>query len=220
MVRKEKFSLVMKKVLFFLFLIFSVYSYADAGYSYRFYVKIKVKKGYVNGYIYHSSYEKYDQDVLLINYLKKTSFNNKVNLYTDIKTVKIKDFIVDFVIKDSGIILSLNNNLQIEKEETLIYNGDERLIQLNYDEYDLVKSYIPNADFIYNENLSENCTYILLSWNELKNLSIHKSEMENKLNYFSKDLEKYNVDINNYIQAKKNDLLKNNILLISYCSVL
>jgi len=195
-------------------------SYADAGYAYRFYVNVEINGENINGYLYHGSYQKYEEGSLLLDYLKKTSHNGEVNIYKEIRTVNLTYFNVDFTLNNSEFVLNLNQDIGIEIVEVLLYNGDERLIKINKEEFDLLKFTKPIVEDIYDEKISENCSYILLSWNESSNLKKKKNEMISELLLFQKDIINFSKNLNKYISSKKQALLPEKVLLINYCSVL
>jgi hypothetical protein len=210
----------MKKFLFLIGIFYSMLSHANAGYAYRFYVNVEVNGENIKGYLYHGSYEKYDEGILLLDYLKKTSHNGEVHIYKEIRTVNLAYSNIDFTLKNSEIIVNLNQDIGIEIIETLLYNGDDRLIKISKEEFDLLKCTKPIIEVVYDEKISENCSYILLSWNESSNLKKQKNEIINKLFLFQKDIIHVSKNQNKYIASKKEALLSDKVLLINYCSVL
>ena len=209
----------MKQYLVIILFFISLNSFADAGNAYRFNLELISKKGdTLYGYFYHYTYDKYDKynDDGFKKFIKKDS----ISIYSFITTMSIETQTIDFTTKKFKKEVSINDFERIRVTEYLNFIIGEKLIELNQVEFDLIQTYPPKYELIYNEKVAENCNYILMSWKHKLDLSEYKKEISKNINALSISLTKNYDTLNDYISFKKIELLKNKVLLINHCRAL
>ena len=195
----------MKKSLIFIFLLVSLSSFADAGNAYRFNLTLVSNSGdTINGYIYHYTYKKFEQTNLKDKRFKEFIDKDTVTLYSSISKVTIGELSLDFTKNEFKKTINLINYSQIGINDFLDFGVRDRLFELSDTEYDLIKINQPKSVAIYNEKYAENCSIILLTWNNNIKLSAHKTEISEKIESFSDNLGKHNDELNNYYIQKRN----------------
>ena len=190
---------------------------ADAGFAYRFHISIISEKGEtINGYFYHYSYDEYDNDNAFKDYIKKDT----INLYTNIQTLNIGNTIIDFSTSNYKKPIDLKNFGDVRVNEYLNFAIGDRLIDLTSSEFNLIKTQQPQSQILYNEKVAENCIYLLLTWNNDKDLSNHYKEINEKLIFLGENVVQNQYEFYDYLKLKKEKLQDDGILLINYCSAL
>jgi|GEM_PF-6572828 len=209
----------MKKLLVIFFLISTTCSFADAGNGYRIYLQMASKNSdTINGYIYHYTYEEISNRYELINKgLNKYIKNDTISLYSLIATVSLGEINVDFTTDKYKKKVALKDYDRIFIMEFLDFGPVNRLFELKENEFKLIELNPPMFEKLYNENVAENCWYILMSWDEKPNLSKFADELNEKLVIYGKDVIKNQYQFHDYLNLKKDEYLQNNILLINYC---
>lgn len=209
----------MKKLLVIFFLISTTCSFADAGNGYRFYLQMVSKNSdTISGYIYHYTYEEISNRYELINEgLNKYIKNDTINLYSLIATVSLGEINVDFTTDKYKKKVALKDYDRIFIMEFLDFGPDNRLFELKENEFKLIELHPPMFEKLYNENVAENCWYMLMSWDEKPNLSKFADELNEKLVIYGEDVIKNQYQFHDYLNLKKEEYLQNNILLINYC---
>jgi len=210
------------RVLFFIILSFSFFkSFSDAGNAYRFYTEVTLKnETKITGYIYHYTYDEFNKNEdLLIPFLKK-DYKKDITLYPHIISTNIGIRTLDFSIKKNKKNITLDEIENINVYELLIFVVGDKLIELSVKVFDLIKTYPPNFKIIHDDIFSGNCFHLLISWN--KKSSFNKIEKD-----FSTFLNKRTItssieieSIDSFLEAKKEELFKQQILLINYCEAL
>jgi len=210
----------MKRILFILLLFISTYSFADAGYAYRFHLTLQSEDTEsIDGYFYLYTYKKciYEDGMSFKEYYEG---KNEIVLYTHILTINSGSTILDFTHEDYKIKIDLNDFWRIRINEFVDFGNTDRLFELSTDELNLIKGHEPKAILIYNEKFSENCSIMLLTWNDNIQLSSHKSEISNKIKSYEEDFAKHNDELNAFFSKKKKLLLDEGILFIFHCDAL
>ena len=212
----------MKKIILIILICLSTKIFADGGHSYRFFVDVKMNDLYFSGYIYHHSYNEYDDKMLLSDYLKKELPNKKVKLYKQIKTLPLGNN-YDFSDKDEVTSFNLTANIVIKNKEILKFYNTDRLKLVTKKEYDLIKNNLPKYVNLIPENVlfEENCSIIFFSWKNKRLIGKEVKKAINRLVFLSKKINKYK-ELNSkefwqYYNNKKKELLeKEVIMLITY----
>ncbi len=211
----------MKKIYITVFVLFSISSFADAGNAYRFFAKITLKNtDTLTGYFYYYSYSEYNKLESTGESFKKFIEIDSIDIYPFISTVSIGEKNLDFSLNSSKIKINVVDIIDIRIHEYLEFPVGDRIIELNKVEYDIIKTYPVTYKVIYNEKIAENCSYVLLYWNDEVNLINHKEEISKKLIEFSEDMMKNHTFFYKYLDTKKLELLNNKILLIFDCDAL
>jgi hypothetical protein len=200
----------------------ALFSYADAGNIYRFNLELESKSGErLNGYYYHYSYDKYDENTDYGKRLENLLNKNSITIYTLIQTKNLGELQLDFTSNNYKIEIDLNN---FKKIRIINYSEPEvyhPLVELSPKEFLLIGRKNPEIEFIYNQKIAENCNYILLCWNSKTDLSKHKKEISHELSLFSKNLSSTQNRMHKYLSLKKEELLNRySILMINHCSAL
>ncbi|CAM1349437.1 hypothetical protein [Tenacibaculum crassostreae] len=216
----------MKRLLFFTLFFLSVKTFADAGYAYRFYIKAEVERNKIEGYLYHYSYEKYDETKGFYNYLKETSYRNDFKIHKKITTINL-GLNYDFVIKDSDIKLSFSQVENLELVDYLCFPSGDRLIELTKKEFELISCFKVSYKVVMTEgeiSFAENCSYVIISLRDVDSLSKRKKTVKKLINDKIKKLRGVEGEIDggyyNYYNQLRGKLLEEKILLISICSAL
>lgn len=208
----------MRFIIVIFLLISTANSFADAGNSYRFYLELISKNSdTINGYFYHYSYEDYNQyvhfDEAFKNYVKKDS----INLYSFISTVSIGNKNIDFTTQEYEMIVSLDDFDSIRISEFLNFGPVDRLKIISQAELSIINLQSPTSmEFNYN-NVNENCSFILLTWDSNSDFLKYMLEINSKMKKFGEDVEKNEIEFYEYLNLKKTELLDNKILIINYC---
>jgi len=211
------------RIFFFFILSFSFFkSFSDAGNAYRFHTEVTLKdETKITGYIYHSSYNEYNRyvDSNLINFLKKDHIKS-IALYTHIVPTDVQNRVLDFSSIEFKRVFNLDEIDTIRVHDTLQFEVGDKLIEFSAKEFDLIKAHPPNFKIIHNDNFSENCFHLLISWN--KKSSFNKIEKD-----FSAFLNKRTItssieleSIASFLKTKKEEFFNQQILLINYCEAL
>lgn len=232
MVRKESNSMkkTVRILVLFIFLKVSYKSYADAGFAYRFFIEITDKAGEKNkGYFYFVSWEEYQKEKRLIDFVKENSNLKELEIYSNILTLYIQESDLDFTDKTSGLKIMMSAIENIHIIEVLSYPPGERLILLNKEELNIVYKEGINYSSVYFKDyetiVAENCTDILLS-------AKTKKELDAEAKLFSERLRKKVEELNNslemgngdeyfkFFQLEKKKLLKKGIVVFTIWQVL
>ncbi len=199
-------------------LISSVSSFADAGNGYRFYLQLISKDSdTINGYLYHYSYEDYNQfehfDEAFKSYIKKDS----INLYSFISTVSIGNKNIDFTTPNYEMTLSLDYFDSIRISEFLNFGTSDRLKIVSQAEFSIINTQPPTSMELNYKNVDENCSHILLTWDSNSGFLKYALEINSKMKKFGEDVQKNRIEFYEYLNLKKGELLDNKILIINYC---
>ncbi|NQY29859.1 MAG: hypothetical protein HRT69_10345 [Flavobacteriaceae bacterium] len=210
------------RILFFIILSLSFFkSFSDTGNAYRFYTEVTLKnETKITGYIYHYTYNEFNKNEdLLIPFLKK-DHKKDITLYPHIFSTNIGIRTLDFSIKKNKKNITLSEIETINVYELLIFDVGDKIIELSEKEFNLTTTSSPYFKNVYNEKIAEHCYYLLISWNkanlinqEITILSNSLEELVNSVNY------NYQM-LNIYLNSKKEELIKKDILLINYCEAL
>ncbi|MBV7269829.1 hypothetical protein [Winogradskyella luteola] len=209
----------MKKFLSVILLMLSFSLFADAGYAYRFHLNLQSEKGEtINGYFYLYTYKKFNNefDASFKNFVVK----DEIALYSHIVTINIGSTILDFTNNDFKTQIKLKDYLRIRINEFVDFGNTDRLFELSPEKFKIIKTTKPKSTSIYNEKYAENCSLILITWNDDSDLLEHRAEISEKIKSFEEDFTKYNNELNAYFQGKKKELLKKGILFIFHCDAL
>ncbi|MDD7914688.1 hypothetical protein [Polaribacter ponticola] len=217
----------MKKIILIILISISTNLFADAGYAYRFFINVDVAGENLIGYVYHYSYEKFQQNEDFYSYLKRTSSKNEINIYKNIKTLSF-GINYDFTVKDSEVKINFLKNKSIRISEYLSFTPSYRLIKLNEKEFRIINQKGINYIFINKEGeediFSENCSDILITTDEITQLNQEKEKIKPLLVKKVKELrtikgQKEEPYFKYYSKLQK-EFLDKNYLLISVCSAL
>ena len=183
-------------------------SFADAGDAYRFNLVLISNTGEtIHGYYYHYTYDSFDKSIHRGNQFKTFIKKENIEVYTTI----------DFTTNAFKKTVNLNNIDRIFIGDYLDFSPQDRLIELSEEEFKIVELRNPDSALIYNMEVAENCSYVLLTWQSNSKLSNHKKEIYQKyLELLTLSNEEKSV-FWNYINLKKQQLLEENILLINTC---
>ncbi|WP_034043722.1 hypothetical protein [Wocania ichthyoenteri] len=208
----------MKKLVVFILLFISNISFADSGNRYRFFVQlISQDLDTINGYYYHNSNSDYIPtkhfDRGFINFIKK----DNIALYSYISSVNIGNTNIDFSTSKYKKIISLDKIIRIRVKEYSHVSTTNRIQELALEEFNLIKLHPPNYVVLHKEKIVKNCSLVLITWNEKSILSKPSKEINNKLSFFEKDIEKYQNDFRKYTKNKRLELVKKGILLTYFC---
>ena len=207
----------MKKIVLILFLFVSCYSFADAGYAYRFHLNLVSEKGdTLNGYYYLYTENEFRRNNDFKEYLGK----DIITLYSSISTISIGNLALDFTKTEFKKTINLSDYWKVSINDYLDFGVTDRIFELTDAEYDLIKINQPNSVGIYNENYAENCSTILMTWNKDTELLNHRNDISEKIKSFEDDFTKHNDELSNYFKEKKESLLNKGILLIFHCDAL
>ncbi|WP_179022322.1 hypothetical protein [Winogradskyella forsetii] len=210
----------MKRILIVLFLFLSYSSFADAGYAYRFHLNLQSEnKESISGFFYFYTYKKFNCGY---NKSFKEFYEGKdeIILYSNIITLNVGTLILDVTHKDYKTKIKLSDFWRVDINEFVDFGNTDRLLELSTDELNLIKGNKPKSTSIYNKKYAENCSLILLTWNDNTELLEDKNEISEKIKSFEENITKYNDELNNYLRDKEKSLLNKDILLISHCDAL
>lgn len=213
----------MKRVLIVLFLFFSISSFADAGYGYRFSIKaILQNNDTISGYIYVYSWEKYEGFGNLESFLNKNVPNHNLSIYPHVVTTTTNLITLDFALSDSEYNIKLKDIVKINEFDIVNFGGGTfRLKELSEAEFKLIKIGKPysNAYNIY--DLTEYCHLLVLDWKVpidkdlvkdlYKKLKAKKLELGNNLEGDRGNL------FYDYFNQLKQELIDKGVLMIMYC---
>ncbi|MCB0399309.1 MAG: hypothetical protein KDD26_06710 [Winogradskyella sp.] len=210
----------MKRILIVLFLFFSISSFANAGYAYRFHLNLQSENGeMINGYFYLYTEKKFINEYNG-NFKEYYEGKDEIILYTNVITINLGALILDFTNEDNKTKIKLSDFWRIEINEFVDFGNTDRLFELSTDELNLIKGNKPKSTSIYNEKYAENCSIILLTWNDNVELLEDKNEISEKMKSFEEDFTKYNDELNHYFRNKKKALLNKGVLLIFHYDAL
>lgn len=212
------------RILFLLLCFLSTSSiFADTGYAYRFNIEVTLNNSEkINGYIYVYSWEKYESNDNLHQFLLKNVPNQQLKIYPHIITV-ISDFLnLDFTLKNSKRSYNLNEISKLKNFDFLSFGGGTfRLKELSETEFKLIQTNKPYSKTLNVYNLVEYCHLVFFDWKNPINKSTIE-EIKNKLKLKKEELEN-NLEGENssqfyrYFNELKSKLIDENILLIMYC---
>ena len=176
----------MKTFLAILFFMFSIPNmFADAGNTYRFSVVVVTKSSdTISGYIYFGSSKEFDVQKYgndLKSYFLEAKSMDSTAIYPFISSYKLGFSDVDFAVKQSKKVIAFKNISTIYYSDVLEYPVGERLIELEPKEMELLKFHQPNVELIYNASYSEISTFVIVSWENDKNLQEIKKTISKKL---------------------------------------
>lgn len=206
-----------------LLLLFSINSFADAGYGYRFYVQLELNNSEKKqGYIYVSSWDEYKDFGNLKKFIEINSPSKELHLYPNIATVNSDFLNIDFVIENSYTKIDVEEIEVARETEVLDFGGGEyRLKEITQKEFDLIKVKKPYSNHLSLYEILNYCHLIFYSWDKpieqemvndvFNRLKYEKSKLGNSLEGSNGD--KFYI----FFENLKKTMLKNNILLIQYC---
>lgn len=213
----------MKKIALIIFLFISSYSFADAGYGYRFSVKVILQNtDTVSGYIYVYSWDKYESFGNLESFLNKNVPNQKLNIYPYIVETTNELITLDFAVSGSKFNINLEDIAKISEIDFLSFGGGTyRLKELSKTEFNLIKIGKPFSSTINIYDLAEFCHLLFLDWKQPINSedanNLYK-KLEQKKNELNNNLEGENGTLfYDYFNQLKKDSLNKGILLLMYC---
>ncbi len=216
---------MMKKVFILISLFYCFKGFAtDAGYAYRFFINIESNEGQkYSGYVYfYYDYEFRVYDDILA-YLAKRG-NRELTIYPHIITVNANRDTIDFALEGTKQKVSLDEIENIELIDCLNFKVGERIKELSKEQYKLIKTTKAMYSVIEDVSVYENIKYILLAWDENQELSKKKDMIAPKIMKKWKqfiDVKTPQSDTyNTFIKTLKKDLLKENIVLISFAEAL
>jgi len=210
----------MRFIIFIFLLISSTNSFADTGFGYRFHLQLISKNlDTINGYFYFyaDSEFSYENDYYYDEGFKKYVHSNNIKLYSHINTVNIGYKNVDFTKQDYEISISLDDFDKIRISEFLNFGPVDRLYKLPQSEFDIIELNPPIFFELYNEKVTENCSYILISWGKNSGILNNANEINKRLEIYGEDIQKNQIEFHQYLDLKKAELLDNKILIINYC---
>jgi hypothetical protein len=208
----------MKNIVLIISILISSISFAYAGDGYRFNLVLISNTGEtIHGYYYHYTYDSFDKSIHRGNQFKTFIKKENIEVYTYINSINLENTTIDFTTNAFKKTVNLNNIDRIFIGDYLDFSPQDRLIELSEEEFKIVELRNPDSALIYNMEVAENCSYVLLTWQSKSKLSNHKKEIYQKyLELITMSNEEKSV-FWNYIKLKKHQLLKENILLIKPC---
>lgn len=213
----------MRKRLLLLLSLFTINSYADAGYAYRFFVDLEFEGDKIQGYIYHYSYDEFT-DGNVLKYLQNTNVNKEIIIYQNIKTVNV-GLNFDFAVKNSSINVKLRN-LGINLLETLNFRVGGRLIEVTEEEFSMIeysKPYVFSIKEQGNE-VYESCSEMLITWTQKGNLKLEglklKQTLEDKFKRLGSLEGEKGSKYFQFFNCEKEKLRKKEYILITTCNAL
>ncbi len=193
-------------------------SFADAGDAYRFNLVLISNTGEtIHGYYYHNTYDSFDKSIHRGNQFKSFIKKESIEIYTYISSINLENTTIDFTTNEFKKTVNLNNIDRIFIGDYLDFSPQDRLIELTEEEFNIVELRNPTSTLIYNMEVSENCSYVLLTWQSNSQLSNHKKEIYQKYLELTTMSNAEKSVFWNYIKLKKQQLLEENILLINPC---
>ena len=210
-----------KWTIFAFLIIINFNSFADGGDYFRFKVKIElVDNSELVGYTYFVTYDSSfnSENEKFLEFVKRR-FVFPISIYQSIKTITLEsNQQFDFSSNNLCKKIQLSEIKDIQLIGVLKYPSGQRLVELSGKEYELANGNPTLNGFIYNSKISENCSYILFAWSNVKNFTEIRNGFENKVNELV-DKKEYN-EVNKYISKSKKELFEKGILIIQSCTEL
>ena len=213
----------MKKIALIIALFITSFSFADAGYGYRFSVKaILQNTDTISGYIYVYSWEEYEGFGNLESFLSKNVPNHNLSIYPHVVSTTNNLITLDFACSDSKYNIKLKDILKIGEFDILSFGGGVfRLKELSKAEFNLIKIGKPYSDSLNVYDLTEYCHLLTIDWKEPIDKDLINSlydKLKAKKVELGNNLEGDNGKLfYNYFKKLKKELLLKGILLIMYC---
>ncbi|SEC86631.1 hypothetical protein SAMN04489761_3812 [Tenacibaculum sp. MAR_2009_124] len=216
---------VMRILIFLLVLSITDKGFADAGFAYRFFLKITNDDGETSkGSFYFGSWEEYGSEKSLLDFVKENSNIKELEIFPEILTLKISQSDLDFTDKNSSVKIKISNVVNIQVIEFLSYVPNQRLVLLNEDELNILFRKGLNFSSLYFKDyeiiVAENCIDILLSDKTKEELDyeaeIFSKKLRDKVEELNYSLEMENGDVYfNFFRQEKKKLLKKGIVVFT-----
>jgi hypothetical protein len=213
----------MRKTLTLFLILISAYSivYAGGGHAARYQIDlIDTDSEKYSGYIYINSFESdFDVDNDDFQGYVLRHIHGSVMIYKEVKSIAIRsDFNVDFTIKENIIEIAKEAITKIDFISKESFPPGMQIIKLSSDEYKTISGDPKKETFFYNDQLSENCSYNIISYSDSADITKIKDDMEAKCQELIDDNRLH--DFSTYFNTLKPTLIDKRIIIFMHCSAM